>query len=107
MRANVIRASFKRKDARDAQANSRHGKKQCPGLLTIGGYLDGTMPDKAKKEIETHLVTCATCRRIMVELYFLIRMKPLEVPRELMELLPKMVPGGAGSSHESMSARIA
>ncbi|MBU1003078.1 MAG: zf-HC2 domain-containing protein [Proteobacteria bacterium] len=75
--ANVIKAYFGAgmKEMRPL-GRRRTTSKCCPGLVTLGGYLDGTMADQDKERVEAHLVECATCRRVVVELYLLLRLRP-------------------------------
>jgi len=93
--ANVIKAYFG--GAEDVQhlGRSCRTSKECPGLLTLGGYLDGTMPEADKAAVEKHLVECNTCRRVVVELYLLLRMRPVPpAPADLVEAVKGLVPDG-------------
>lgn len=95
--ANVIKAYFgaEAKDLRPL-GRRRTTSGRCPGLVTLGGYLDGTMADQDKEKVEAHLVDCATCRRVVVELYLLLRLRPVPPsPPELSEAAKALVYDGS------------
>ena len=94
--SNVIKACF---DGAASEGTGRHGQGRargrgddCPRLTTLGGYLDGTMPAREREKIEEHLVACPACRRVVVELYMLLAVKPTDVPPELETALRSLVP---------------
>jgi len=69
---------------------------QCPGMLELGGYLDGTVRGAAKDAVEEHLVECPLCRRLVVELYLLLKERRQPPPEGLKSFAVGLVPGGAG-----------
>lgn len=66
---------------------------ECPGMLTLGGYLDGTVRGLAKDAVEEHLVDCPLCRRLVVELYLLMKLRDTEPPEEMVAFAEALVPG--------------
>lgn len=93
--ANVIKAYFGSMEDSRPLGRSRRTETKCPGLVTLGGYLDGTMSDSDKAAVEAHLVECNTCRRVVVELYLLLRLRPLPpVPEGLVQDAAALVPDG-------------
>jgi hypothetical protein len=67
---------------------------QCPGMLELGGYLDGTLRGAAKDAVEEHLVECPLCRRLVVELYLVLKERRQPAPESLKRFAVELVPGG-------------
>lgn len=98
MMTNVIKACFEGgKESRRALGSRGARGEGCPGLTTLGGYLDGTMPAAGRETIEAHLVDCPACRRVVVELYMLLRAKPAPVPEDLEASVRSLVPDVGGA----------
>ncbi|WP_126377109.1 zf-HC2 domain-containing protein [Desulfovibrio ferrophilus] len=94
--ANVIKAYFggEMKEVRPL-GRRRKASADCIGLVTLGGYLDGSMADQDKTKVEAHLVECSTCRRVVVELYLLLRLRPAPpAPLELVKAAKALVHDG-------------
>ncbi len=65
----------------------------CPGMVAIGGYIDGTLRAAEKVRVEEHLAQCPLCRRLAVDLYLLLKHRASPPPEEFMRFLDGLVPG--------------